>query len=172
MSYKVRFKVMLAAMLAIFFITSVKAQDGYDSLPPYRKDSSLPNFLLLRQDSSWLSVAQTPKKTAVVITFFNPDCDHCQHEATRLAASMDKLKKIDFIWATYAASFEEINDFAKKYHLNDLPNVHFVKDVNYSIPSFYHLEMTPYMAVYNKKRQLVKTFPTGVGPDELLKLLE
>lgn len=166
------FKVLLSALIAFCLISTVKAQDSYDSLPPYTKDSSLPNFLLLRQDSSWLSVAQTPKKTAVVITFFNPDCEHCQHEATRLAKSKDKLKHIEFIWATYAASFEEINDFAKKYHLNDLPNVHFVKDVNYAIPSFYHLEMTPYMAVYNKKRQLVKTFPTGVGPEELLQVLK
>ncbi|QEC72551.1 redoxin domain-containing protein [Arachidicoccus ginsenosidivorans] len=95
-----------------------------------------------------------PKKTAVVITFFNPDCEHCQHEATRLAKSMDKLKKIDFIWATYAASFEEINAFAKKYHLDNLPNVHFVKDVNYSIPSFYHLEMTPTWQPITKKDNL------------------
>jgi len=168
------YKVIISAFLAIFLVTSfhAKAQNDYDSLPPYQKDSSLPNFLLLRQDSSWLSVAQTPKKTAVVITFFNPDCEHCQHEATRLAKSIDKLKKIDFIWATYAASFEEINAFAKKYHLDNLPNVHFVKDVNYSIPSFYHLEMTPYMAAYNKKRQLVKTFATGASPEELIQLLE
>ena len=168
------YKVIISAFLAIFLVTSfhAKAQNDYDSLPPYQKDSSLPNFLLLRQDSSWLSVAPTPKKTAVVITFFNPDCEHCQHEATRLAKSIDKLKKIDFIWATYAASFEEINAFAKKYHLDNLPNVHFVKDVNYSIPSFYHLEMTPYMAAYNKKRQLVKTFATGASPEELIQLLE
>lgn len=166
------YKVILSALLAIFLITSVQAQDGYDSLPPYRKDSTLPNFLLLRQDSSWLSLAQIPKKTAVVITFFNPDCEHCQHEATQLANAMDKLKKIEFIWASYAPSFEEINAFAQKYHLNNLPNVHFVKDVNYSIPSFYHLEMTPYMVAYNKKRQLVKTFPAGVSPRELIQLLE
>lgn len=167
-----RYKVILSALLAILIVAGVKAQDSYDSLPPYTKDSTLPNFLLLRQDSSWLSVAQLPKKTAVVITFFNPDCEHCQHEATQLAKSMNKLKKIEFIWATYAASFEEISDFANKYHLNDLPNVHFVKDVNYAIPSFYHLEMTPYMAAYNKKRQLVKTFPTGVSPQQLIELLE
>jgi len=167
-------KLILSTLLAIFLLGSVhsNAQNDYDSLPPYRKDSSLPNFLLLRQDSSWLSVAQTPKKTAVVITFFNPDCEHCQHEATRLAKSMDKLKKIEFIWATYAASFEEIEAFAKKYQLDNLPNFHFVKDVNYAIPSFYHLEMTPYMAAYNKKRQLVKTFPTGASPEELIELLE
>jgi len=168
------YKVIISALLAIFLVSNFQAnaQNGYDSLPPYRKDSSLPNFLLLRQDSSWLSVAQTPKKTPVVITFFNPDCEHCQHEAARLANAIDKLKKIDFIWATYAASFEEIDAFAKKYHLDNLPNVHFVKDVNYSIPSFYHLEMTPYMAAYNKKRQLVKTFDTGASPEELIKLLE
>ena len=165
------YKVIVSALLAFFFLTGVQAQDSYDNTPPYQKDSSLPNFLLLRQDSSWLSMAQLPKKTAVVITFFNPDCEHCQHEAMQLSAAMDKLKKIQFIWATYAPSFEEMNAFAKKYHLNDLPNVHFVKDVNYSIPSFYHLEMTPYMAAYDKHGNLVKTFPTGVSPKELLKSL-
>ena len=112
------YKMILSALLAVFLITGLRAQDQYDSLPPYRKDSTLPNFLLLRQDSSWLSVAQTPKKTAVVITFFNPDCEHCQHEATRLAKSMEKMKKIDFTWSALPVSWQLYILHSKNSHSN------------------------------------------------------
>lgn len=167
-----KYKVLFSALMALFFLSTVRAQDTYDDLPPYRKDSTLPNFQLLRPDSSWLSLAQLPKKTAVVVIFYNPDCDHCQHEATLIAQSLDKLKKIEFIWATYAPTFEDIDAFATKYKLKGLPNMHFVKDVNYAIPSFYHLEMTPYMAAYNKNRHLVRTYALGANPIELAKILE
>ncbi|HTN39451.1 MAG TPA: redoxin domain-containing protein [Arachidicoccus sp.] len=167
-----KLKFLFIAIMGLLSLQSVQAQAGYDSLPPYQKDSTLPNFQLLRADSSWLSTAQVPKKTPVVITFFNPDCEHCQHEATLLAKDMKQFKNVEFIWATYAASFEEIDAFATKYQLKQFSNVHFVKDPNYAIPSFYHLEMTPYMAVYNKHKMLVKTFPMGVSPKELSKLLK
>lgn len=163
-----------ALFFSLFLVLTgaVMAQATYDAAAPYTKDSTLPNFQLLRQDSSWLSTAQLPKKSTVVIIFFNPDCEHCQHEATNLAKNMDKLKNVQFIWATYQPTFEEISAFASKYHLNNLSNVHFVKDVNYAIPSFYHLEMTPYMAVYGKHKKLLKTFPAGVDPKELIELAQ
>lgn len=166
-----KFKVLLTILMAFFIGTAATAQNDYDTTAPYLKEANLPNFLLLKKDSSWLSTAQLPKKKPVVITFFNPDCEHCQHEATMLANNQKKLDHIEFVWATYAASFEEIDAFATKYKLKGLKNVHFVKDVNYAIPSFYRLKMTPYMAVYDKNKQLLKTFPMGVSPDALLQLL-
>lgn len=166
-----RFKALLIGIFTLFLAGNVMAQNDYDTTAPYLKDANLPNFLLLRQDSSWLSTANLPKNRPVVITFFNPDCEHCQHEATQLANNMKKLNKVEFVWATYAPSFEEIDAFATKYKLKGLENVHFVKDVNYAIPSFYRLKMTPYMAVYDKNKQLLKTFPMGVSPEELLKLI-
>lgn len=167
-----KFKAVIIGIFALFLGTAAIAQNDYDTTAPYLKDANLPNFLLLRQDSTWLSTAQLPKKKPVVITFFNPDCEHCQHEATQLAKNMKKLDHIEFVWATYAPSFEEIDDFATKYKLKGLKNVHFVKDVNYAIPSFYRLKMTPYMAVYDKNKQLLKTFPMGVSPEELLQLIK
>ncbi|ANI89151.1 hypothetical protein A9P82_07520 [Arachidicoccus ginsenosidimutans] len=164
-------KYLLSFFAFILFATVGKAQD-YDSIPPYQKDSSMPHFLLLREDSSWLNTAQLPKKQPVVFIFFNPDCEHCQHEAQELVKNIDKLKKINFIWATYSPTFEEIDAFAKQYHLSDYKNMQFVKDVNYELPSFYRLQMTPYVAAYNKRGILVKTWAFGAKPEELAQLLK
>ncbi|MGF7230563.1 hypothetical protein [Arachidicoccus sp.] len=162
-------KYLLVVCTMMFFFGSTQAQT-YDSVPPYQKDSTLPKFLLLRQDSTWFNTAQIPKHTPVVITFFNPSCEHCEHEATVLSKQMNKLKNVYFVWATYEGSFAEIDTFAKRYHLAEFKNIHFVKDVNFLIPSFYRLRMTPYMVAYNKHGRLIKTWETGASPEELIKM--
>ncbi|HEY0299143.1 MAG TPA: thioredoxin fold domain-containing protein [Arachidicoccus sp.] len=164
-------KYILSLFTFVLFSTISKAQ-AYDSIPPYQKDSSMPHFLLLREDSSWMNTAQLPKHTPVVFIFFNPDCEHCQHEAQELVKNIDKLKNIYFVWTTYQPAFTEIDDFAKQYHLADYKNMHFTKDPNYEVPSFYRLQMTPYLAAYDKHGQLVKTWEGGVNPKELAELLK
>lgn len=156
-------------LIFILFAGASRAQT-YDSIPPYQKDSTLPRFLLLNEDSVWYNTAQLPKKTPVVFIFFNPDCSHCQHEAEELVKgmnNMNKLKKIDFIWTTYQPTFAEIKAFADQYGLSKFKNMHFYKDPNYMVPSFYRLQMTPYMAGYDKRGNLVRTWTAGAKPEEL-----
>lgn len=157
----------ILSFLTFMLFASVLHAQTYDSIPPYQKDSTLPKFLLLNEDSAWFNTAQLPKKTPVVFIFFNPDCSHCQHEAEELVKNMDKLKKIDFIWTTYAPTFAEIKAFADQYGLSKFSNMHFYKDPNYLVPSFYRLQMTPYMAGYDKHGNLVRTWDAGAKPEEL-----
>lgn len=163
-------KYIFSFLIFILFAGASKAQT-YDSIPPYQKDSTLPHFLLLNEDSVWFNTAQLPKKTPVVFIFFNPDCSHCQHEAEEIAANMDKLKKIQFIWMTYAPTFAEIKQFADQYGLAKFKNVHFYKDPNYMMPSFYRLDMTPFIAGYNKNGMLVRTWVTSVKTKDLANAL-
>ena len=160
----------ILSLLALVLFASASQAQTYDSIPPYQKDSTLPRFLLLNEDSTWFNTAQLPKKTPVVFIFFNPDCSHCQHEAEELVKSMNKLKKIDFIWTTYQPTFAEIKAFADQYGLSKFKNMHFYKDPNYMVPSFYRLQMTPYMAGY-KHGNLVKTWTAGAKPEELAEAL-
>ncbi|MDE1191402.1 MAG: redoxin domain-containing protein [Arachidicoccus sp.] len=163
-------KYIIIIFAAMLFAGNAKAQT-YDTIPPYQKDSTLPKFLLLNEDSTWFNTAQLPKKTPVVIIFFNPDCSHCQHEAEELVKEIDKIKNIFFLWTTYAPTFEEIKQFADQYGLSKYKNMHFYKDPNYTIPSFYRLEMTPFMAGYDKKGMLIKTWTAGAKPDDLKEAL-
>lgn len=162
----------ILCLFAFMLLAAVSQAQTYDSIPPYQKDSTLPRFLLLNEDSSWFNTAQLSRKRPVVFIFFNPDCSHCQHEAEELAGDIDKVKKIDFIWTTYQATFAEIKAFADQYGLSKFKNMHFYKDPNYMVPTFYRLQMTPYMAGYNKRGNLVTTWSAGATPQEIAEALK
>jgi hypothetical protein len=45
------------------------------------------------------------------------------------------------------------------------------RDTEYYLPSFYRVQYTPFIAFYNKKGLLAKTFEMGAGAPALIKLL-
>ena len=45
-------------------------------------------------------------------------------------------------------------------------------DPNYTIPSYYRVKLTPFMAIYNKEHHLIKTYQQGTDVDTLIKLLK
>lgn len=46
----------------------------------------------------------------------------------------------------------------KKYELDEMPNLVAGKDIYFLLPPFYGLKNFPYMALYNKKGNLVPAF--------------
>ena len=43
---------------------------------------------------------------------------------------------------------------------------------DYTIPSYYRVKFTPFMAVYNKEHHLIKTYQQGTEADTLINLLK
>jgi thiol-disulfide isomerase/thioredoxin len=64
-----------------------------DSVPPYLKEPVIiPPFKILLADSTTFSKKDLPRKKFIVITYFNPECGHCQDEAEALSKNMAKFK--------------------------------------------------------------------------------
>jgi thiol-disulfide isomerase/thioredoxin len=156
-------------LIAFAAFTSAKAQS--DSLPPYRQVPIIPAFSIQLPDSSWFSKKDLPKKTPVVIIYFNPECGHCQHEAEELAKNMDKFKKVFFVMAAYH-DLQNIQAFDTTYHLDKFSNIVIGRDSKYFLPVFYKVRMTPFSAVYDKKGNLVKWFESGMTPEQLEEALK
>jgi thiol-disulfide isomerase/thioredoxin len=162
----------LIFILSILAVCSgiVNAQSQINNAP-YTRDSSLLNFKLLLPDSTVFTKASLHKNRPVIIVYYNPDCGHCQATAGEFQKKMNNLSKdVQMLWATYLAPFDEINSFTKKYGFDKFKNVYFGKDVDYIIPSFFHIEYTPYVAAYDKNWRLVKTWQNHVDIDELMNL--
>lgn len=146
-----------------------EAKAAYSDIPPYQRDSTMPHFTLLYKDSTWLVTTTLPVRNPTVFIFFSPECPHCQHEADSLAKYMGQMKKITFIFTTYTPTFGEIDSFAVEHHLAGLKNVHFTKDPNYQLGSFYRITMYPFVALY-KRGMLVKTWSGHVSPQEIMEM--
>lgn len=164
-------KKLIFLLVIILKINSVNAQD-YDTIPPYQKDSlHIPAFTVLQTDSTYTNDKKIPANKPVIIIYFSPECGHCQITADEFSKKMVSMKDFYFVWVSYYP-LPEIKDFAKKFNLQQLNNIIIGRDPNYTIPSYFRVKFTPFMAVYNKEHHLIQTYQQGTEADTLINLLK
>ena len=138
------------------------------TLPPYKRFPTIPPLKLLQLDStSYFTKDDLKKNRPVLIVVFNPDCEHCKHETEEIIKNIDSLKNIQIIMATIM-SFDLMKSFYEKYDLQRFQNITVGKDVQYTLPSFYQMHFMPYLAMYNKKGNLLATFEGSMKIEDLI----
>ena len=143
--------------LALSFPTLLLAQSENPE-PPYKRFPSVPPIQLLLGDSATKFTKQDlPKKKAVLVMLFSPDCSHCQHTAEELPKFAKALKDVQVVMATMHG-ITQMNEFIKKYKLDELPNVVVGKDLYFLLPPFYAVRNFPFLAFYNRKGDLISVF--------------
>jgi thiol-disulfide isomerase/thioredoxin len=159
-------------ILAIALLVSLAAlSQQKDSLPPYLRGPGLvPLFNIQLTDSTVFNTASLPKNKVVVITFFDPECGHCQEEAKALSQHMKKFRKVLFVMAS-AKEIELIREFNTTFGLDQYANIRIGKDTASFLPGYYRIRTTPFTAVYSKKGKLLKAFENGYTIEELKKLV-
>ena len=164
-------KLILVLIIALK-ISLIHAQE-YDTIPPYQKDSShMPEFAVLKLDSTYTNDKVIPKDKPVVIIYFSPTCGHCQLTAQEFGEKMKDMKDIYFVWVTYNHPLYEIKDFADKFNLQQFTNTMIGRLSDYNLPSYFRIKFTPFMAVYNKEHHLIQTYGQGTEADTLINLLK
>jgi len=176
-------------VMALPFVSYEQAH--IDTIPAYLKNTAIPSFQILTdtvlkkgvlkdvagndsagmvKDSTWFTNADLPKNRPVVIVYFSPECSHCQHEAEELEKSMDSagygLHKAFYVWVSFHP-LKDLKKFGSQYHLDKFKNICIGRDLKYYIPSYFKVEFTPYIGVYNKNGRFVKEFRQGATPAEL-----
>ncbi len=159
--------VMLTVSVGLYAQDDIAA----DTIPGYKKTTKIPYFAILQPDSTWYTVKELPEKKPVVFIYFSPDCGHCQETATSFVKDMDKLKNVELIWISYHTP-QQIREFADSYHLSGFDNVVLGRDPNYFFVPFYHIEFTPFMAVYDRKGKFLQAYKQGTDADTIANLLK
>jgi hypothetical protein len=65
-----------------------------------------------------------------------------------------------------------MKEFAETYRLNEMENVVVAKDPYYLLIGFYEIKSLPYLAMYNRKGQLIQTFEGSLGIDKILEIFQ
>jgi thiol-disulfide isomerase/thioredoxin len=152
---------------------SAKKSSSYNqqenvTLPPYKRFPTVPPLKLLLLDStSYFTKNDLKKNKPVLIIVFNPDCEHCKHETEEIIKNIDSLKNIQIIMATMMP-FDLMKSFYEKYELQRFQNITVGKDVQYTLPSFYQMHFMPYLAMYDKKGNLLDTFEGAMKIEDLI----
>lgn len=154
-------KQFLLALLSLATIVA-SAQKDSTNLPAYKRFPTLPPVKLLLTDSvGHFSKEDFKKKEQVLIILFNPDCEHCQKETERMLDSISLFKNTQIVMATMMP-FEKMIEFYKHYKLANYKNIVVGQDTQYFLPVFYMVSNLPYLALYNKKGDLITTYEGAV----------
>jgi thioredoxin-related protein len=144
------------------------ATDPANAQAPFIRFPTLPPFRLLALDSAtYLTKDNVKKNHETIIMFFSPDCDHCKHQTEAILADWSKFKNIEIVMATYQP-FEEMREFNTHYRMSEHQNVKIGRDEKFFLPGFYKIRNLPYLALYDKKGNLVTTFEGSQNADTIL----
>ena len=146
--------------------TPVTDQAGAE--PPFKRFPTLPPFHLLKLDSTtYLTKEDVKKNRRTIIMYFSPDCDHCKHQTESILADFSKFKDIEIIMATYQP-MEELKQFNEHYRMAEHSNIKMGRDEKFFLPPFYKIRNLPYLALYDKKGNLITTFEGTQKIDTIL----
>jgi thioredoxin-related protein len=156
----------IGSLLILLIAFSAGAQSD-SLLAPYKRFPTVPPIRLLLADSSTiLTKDMLPKKKAVLVMIFSPDCDHCKHETEEIIKQIDKFKKVEIVMATFLP-FDKMKEFYTHYDLKRFKNIQVGRDFTFLLPSFYNFRSFPFFAFYDKKGDLIEAFEGTLPIDKL-----
>lgn len=167
MSFLCRMKRMISTLLLLCTCFIIVAQENSPA-PPYKRFPTVAPFKLLLADSStFYTKADLPKKKSVLMLLFSPDCEHCQHETEEIIKRIDDLKDVQIVMSTTQPLYK-MKEFARNYGLQRFKNITIGQDVSHTLPPFYSIRFYPFLAFYNKKKELVSVFEGAMPIDRLI----
>ena len=117
----------------------------------------------------------TPAQLApgpVVLIYFSPDCDHCQNFTQDMIKNYSAITNKQVVMVTFQA-MDMLQPFAKKYKLAQYPNIKIgTEGLSYTVQKYYGIRSFPYIAIYDKQGNLVKTFEGEQPHAEIFKTLK
>ncbi|HKO80526.1 MAG TPA: thioredoxin fold domain-containing protein [Chitinophagaceae bacterium] len=160
---------LLILLLSFYFIGYTQA-DSTEA--PYKRFPAIPPFKLLLTDSNtYVTKDDLEKKKPVMIMLFSPDCEHCKHETEDIIRNMNAFKKIQIVMAT-TLPFDKMVDFYNKYDLKRFDNIVVGRDVSYFFPVFYNIRNLPFLAFYDKKKELISVFSGALPVEKVIEELK
>jgi thioredoxin-related protein len=165
-------KTFLLSTIFILIGSIVYSQKDSIQLPPYKRFPTVPPFKLLKIDStSYFTKGDLKKNKPVLIILFNPDCDHCKHEIEAIVKDIDELKNVQIVMSTMMP-FSLMKSFYQSYGLEKFDNITVGQDFQYLLPTFYQIRFMPYLAMYDKKGNLLTTFEGTMKIEDLVNVFK
>ncbi|WP_407522042.1 hypothetical protein PDL71_13760 [Lacibacter sp. MH-610] len=149
-------------------LLALNATASVDSIPAHLKGLKIPDFKLLLVDSSTSFYTENlDGKKNTLIMLFSPDCDHCQHQTEDIIQNIAAFKNTQIVMTT-VLPFNQMKTFYETYRLQRFKNIIMGRDVLYFFSPYYRAQFTPYLALYNKKGELLYTNDGQVKIETLL----
>jgi len=158
-------------MKKITFLFLLFCMTGICGKNIWAQAGKLPPFQIVQSNNSIFRAQQLPLGKPVVIVYFDTDCDHCHELMKTMMANIKKLQKASVAMVTYLP-VEKVAKFARQYDIQKFSNIYMgTEGTTFFLKNYYKLSAMPFMALYTKNGDLVKTYPRENSLTELLTTL-
>lgn len=157
--------------IAMLLVTlSLHAQEA-NTPAPYERFKTLPPFELTTIEGKKLKRDDLPKNRATLLMFFSPDCHHCIQQMDWMKDAREQFKTLNIVLATYQP-LEALKGFYQSYQLQNWTNVYTGRDESYFLPPYFRIRNLPFLALYDKKGNLISVFEGNTKTDLILAALK
>jgi len=159
-------------VLTILLLTALQefsfSQEQATATPaPYERFKNLPPFELKGLDGKAIKRDNLLKNRGTILMFFSPDCNHCLQQMDWMKQVKEELKAYNFVLATYQP-LEELKGFYQSFRLDEWKNIYIGRDEKYFLPPYFRIRNLPFIALYDKKGQLISVFEGNTKTDLIL----
>jgi thiol-disulfide isomerase/thioredoxin len=133
----------------------------------YCQSGKVPPFQMMQSGGKVFRAQDLPMGKPIVIIYFSPDCEECLALTSELIKREEEFKKASVAMVTYLP-VEYVTRFVEKYKLNYNPNIYVgTEGSTLFLKGYYNIEKFPFMALYTKNGDLVKTYYSEHSLDDI-----
>jgi hypothetical protein len=127
---------------------------------PVDSSAYIPNFSIdLYKERKHMSRADLNPNKPLMIVYFSPKCEHCQHLGDSLAANVSLFKGAQVVMVTFRPVIE-VGEYIRLCHLDDAPFFMGSEGLTFLVLHHYLVQTFPFIAVYNKEQKLTAVYRT------------
>ena len=132
--------------------------------------SSLPDFTIPTIDGSLYNSSEI-SEGPLLITYFHPECEHCQYEILSLTKSNIPESGIKILLVSYASS-QQIRSFMGKFDVKNDSTFHILSDTAFIFSELFRTDVIPSNFIYNEDLRLVKVLKGETNIETITKYLQ
>jgi len=130
---------------------------------------TLPEFKVKLTDGKTFSAKEFSHNKPLLLIYFAPDCEHCRAFMNQLMPKMDEFTTTEILMVTFESS-DDVAWFINHYKINNYRNIKVGMEVPvFFLKNYYHLEHTPFTALFDKKGKLMVSYKEQTPLSELIK---
>ena len=137
---------------AIFIIIAIGSLFLFNKIIELDKKNKQKNhiesfeYLTLEEEKSTFNLNNTQN---TLFIYFNSECEFCQIKARDILENKELIKEYELFFIS-DEEIDEIIKFSKDWKLDNLENIHFLKDANHSFKDQFNIKSIPSVIFYTK----------------------
>jgi len=153
-----KYKLLISFFVGVMFFISV---------PLFSQSGKVPPFQMLQPGGKVFRAQDLPLGKPIIILYFSPDCEECQALTSEFLRRSAEFSGASIAMVTYLP-IEYVTSYIKKYKLNYYTNIYVgTEGSTLFLKGYYNIEKFPFMALYKKNGDLVKTYYSDHSLDDI-----